>query len=83
MVTIAQLAQWLGLNETDTRPLRNFATDSRSTLTDGLYIPIQGARVDGHRFIEGAVQQGAIATLWKKGIPVPQTDIVVLEVDEP
>lgn len=83
MVTIAQLADWLGIDQSDARPLRNFATDSRSTLTDGLYIPIQGARVDGHSFIEGAVQHGAIATLWKKGVPLPETDIVVLEVEEP
>ncbi|QNR21555.1 UDP-N-acetylmuramoyl-tripeptide--D-alanyl-D-alanine ligase [Exiguobacterium sp. Helios] len=83
MVTIAQIAQWLGLEETDTRSLRNFATDSRSTLTEGLYIPIQGARVDGHSFIEGAVAQGAIATLWKKGIPLPELDITVLEVEDP
>ena len=83
MVTIAQIAQWLGLEETDTRSLRNFATDSRSTLTEGLYIPIQGARVDGHSFIEGAVAQGAIATLWKKGIPLPEKDITVLEVEDP
>ncbi len=83
MVTIAQIAQWLGLEETDTRSLRNFATDSRSTLTEGLYIPIQGARVDGHSFIEGAVAQGAIATLWKKGIPLPEMDITVLEVEDP
>jgi len=83
MVTIAQIAQWLGLEETDTRSLRNFATDSRSTLTEGLYIPIQGARVDGHSFIEGAVAQGAIATLWKKGIPLPEKNITVLEVEDP
>jgi len=83
MVTIAQIAQWLGLEETDTRALRNFATDSRSMLTEGLYIPIQGARVDGHTFIEGAVAQGAIATLWKKGIPLPEMDITVLEVEDP
>ena len=83
MVTIAQIAHWLGLEETDTRSLRNFATDSRSTLTEGLYIPIQGARVDGHSFIEGAVAQGAIATLWKKGIPLPELDITVLEVENP
>ncbi|MGX8176148.1 UDP-N-acetylmuramoyl-tripeptide--D-alanyl-D-alanine ligase [Exiguobacterium artemiae] len=83
MVTIAQLAQWLGLDETDSRPLRNFATDSRAILTEGLYVPIQGARVDGHSFIEGAVEQGAIATLWKKGIPFPKADVVVLEVEDP
>lgn len=83
MVTIAQIEQWLGLEETDTRSLRNFATDSRSTLTEGLYIPIQGARVDGHSFIEGAVARGAIATLWKKGIPLPEMDITVLEVEDP
>lgn len=83
MVTIKQIADWLDLDVSDARPLRHFATDSRSELTEGLYIPIQGARVDGHSFIDGAINQGAIATLWKKGIPLPEVDIVVLEVEDP
>lgn len=83
MVTITEIASWLGLDVTDERSLRHFATDSRSELTEGLYVPIQGARVDGHSFIDGAIDQGAIVTLWKKGIPLPDADIVVLEVEDP
>lgn len=83
MLTITQLAEWLHLDVKDDRIVRHFATDSRAQLEDGLYVPIQGARVDGHRFLEGAKNQGAIVTLWKKGIDRPDIDIVFLEVDEP
>ena len=73
MLTITQLAEWLHLDVKDDRIVRHFATDSRAQLEDGLYVPIQGARVDGHRFLEGAKNQGAIVTLWKKGIDRPDS----------
>lgn len=37
--------------------------DSRLVLKDYLYIPIKGARVDGHSFIPEVIRKGAAATL--------------------
>lgn len=38
-------------------------TDSRSEVTNGLFVPLKGDRFDGHQFIEGVYQNGVIATL--------------------
>ncbi len=43
-------------------PVIDICTDSRLAKEGELYVPILGERVDGHRFIEGALKKGAIAT---------------------
>ena len=43
-------------------PVTDICTDSRMPKGGELYVPILGERVDGHRFIEGALKTGAIAT---------------------
>ncbi len=43
-------------------PVWDICTDSRQAKAGELYVPILGERVDGHRFIEGALKNGAIAT---------------------
>lgn len=47
--------------------------DSRQRVTNGLFIPIVGERFDGHTFLEGAIENGAIATLWEEGKELPVT----------
>lgn len=39
------------------------ATDSRVNLESGLFVAIKGENTDGHKYIAGAVQNGAIAVL--------------------
>ena len=47
--------------------------DSRQVKMGTLYIPILGARVDGHSFIEDVKKQGASASFWQKDHqPYPQ-----------
>ena len=41
-------------------------TDSRQVTPGCLYVPVQGARVDGHDFIEDVRKNGAAAALWQK-----------------
>lgn len=43
-------------------PVVDICTDSRLPKGGELYVPILGERVDGHRFIEGALEKGAVAT---------------------
>ncbi|MBM7095868.1 UDP-N-acetylmuramoyl-tripeptide--D-alanyl-D-alanine ligase [Bacillus sp. H-16] len=47
--------------------------DTRTLEPNALYIPIVGDRFDGHQFIDKAVENGAKGTLWKKGIPLPDS----------
>lgn len=44
-------------------PIEAITTDSRSEVKQGLFIPLKGERFDGHGFIEGVYDKGAIATL--------------------
>lgn len=43
-------------------PVRNISIDSRKMKGEDLFVPIIGAKVDAHRFIEGAFSAGAAAT---------------------
>ena len=53
--------------------------DSRTVVAGNLYIPIIGARVDGHEFVKNVVST-AVATLWQQDIPNMPTDIPVITV---
>lgn len=50
----------------------NMMTDSRQKTINGLFIPIIGERFDAHEFIEQAVENGAIATLWDRKRNIPE-----------
>lgn len=52
--------------------IKNIMTDSREKMSDTLFIPIIGERFDGHQFIEQAIQNGAIATIWDRSIDIPK-----------
>lgn len=52
--------------------------DSRAIVPGQLYIPIIGARVDGHTFTSGAFEKGAGAVLWQDGIAGAPTDQPVI-----
>ncbi|HZW68794.1 MAG TPA: UDP-N-acetylmuramoyl-tripeptide--D-alanyl-D-alanine ligase [Pseudogracilibacillus sp.] len=45
--------------------------DSRKQTSNGLFVPIVGDRFNAHDFIEGAIQEGAIASLWDKQYDIP------------
>ncbi len=61
------------------------ATDTRKDCTNKLFVPIVGEVFDGHRFIDRAIANGAIGTLWEKSKPFPkdlQDKIKVYFVDD-
>ena len=64
-MTAAMIAQAVGgriiWGDPET-PVIDICTDSRLPKGGELYVPILGERVDGHRFIEGALKNGAVAT---------------------
>lgn len=59
-------------------------TDSRKEAPDSLFVPIRGERFDAHGFIEQAVSQGAVASLWDRSLPIPEvaSSIVLFLVDD-
>ncbi len=76
-LTIQTLASWFGMEIQDSREVRHVATDSRDDNADGLFVPIIGARVDGHDYIEAAIKQGAIVTFWEQDRPLPEGIIAI------
>ena len=62
-VSIDQIAKEMGLTYLgpSNRTIRNIAFDSREISQGDLFVAIRGQRVDGHRFIEQAIQSGAAA----------------------
>ncbi|MGI1821250.1 UDP-N-acetylmuramoyl-tripeptide--D-alanyl-D-alanine ligase [Exiguobacterium sp. TRN 1102] len=76
-LTVQKLASWFGMDLHDERLVERVATDSRDANEAGLFVPIVGARVDGHDYIEAAVEKGAIVTFWEEGRPQPDNLVVI------
>lgn len=61
-----------GARVCDARGARGFdgvSFDSRAVVPRDLFIPLRGAHVDGHTFVEEALQKGAVATLIDQRYP--------------
>ena len=57
---------YIGSEEERKNEIKGAVTDSRQVEEGYLFIPIKGARVDGHDFIPKVMEQGAAATLSEK-----------------
>lgn len=60
--------------------IRGFALDNREVKAGDLFIAIRGERVDGHQFVTGALEAGAVAALVER--PVEGPHILVADVVE-
>jgi len=49
----------------------NVHFNTKNLKPGGLFIPIKGERSDGHLYIEDAINNGAIATLWNSKTAIP------------
>lgn len=62
--------------------IKGVTIDSRKIGQGNLFIPFKGEKVDGHKFVETAIQQGAAAALWQKDVPNPPEDLPILIVED-
>lgn len=53
--------------------------DSREVMDNSVFVAISGFAVDGHRFIDKAIKQGASTIILEKDMPIKQ-DVTVLKV---
>lgn len=60
------------------KDVADIAYDSRKTVKGGMFVAIQGTVVDGHNFIESAVEAGAEVIVVEKETNVENKDITVL-----
>lgn len=56
--------------------------DSRTVEQGDLFIPFRGEQVNGHRYVESAIEKGAAASLWLKDEPNPPEDAPLIFVDD-
>ncbi|MDQ0155667.1 UDP-N-acetylmuramoyl-tripeptide--D-alanyl-D-alanine ligase [Robertmurraya andreesenii] len=56
--------------------------DSRKIKKGHLFVPLKGEHVDGHRYVEAAIKEGAAAALWQKDVPNPPKDLPILVVED-
>jgi UDP-N-acetylmuramoyl-tripeptide--D-alanyl-D-alanine ligase len=53
-------------------PVSGVSTDTRSLTPGSLYVPLKGAKFDGHDFLEEAVRRGATTTLISREVATPK-----------
>lgn len=84
-MTFSQAAGLCGgrLFHTDgTASFTGAASDSRAVKEGMLFVPLIGARSDGHAFAKDVKKAGAAGMLWKKGHPGKPEDLPLIEVDD-
>ena len=81
--TLAQIASMLEMDcqEHADLNINGVSIDSRKVKAGNLFVPFKGENVDGHAYVEKAIENGAVATLWEKGVPNPPVGLPVLYVD--
>lgn len=82
---LTEIADWI---QADGQNLEEaFATgvsiDSRTVSAGDLFIPFRGEQVNGHNYVEQAIKQGAVASLWMKDEPNPPVNLPLIFVEDP
>ena len=68
-ITQACHGRYIGRKEMLQTKIQGAVTDSRQVEEGYLFIPIQGAKVDGHDFIPAVAEKGAAAVLSERELP--------------
>lgn len=56
--------------------------DTRKLKKGNLFIPFKGQNVDGHKYVEDAIKNGASGALWQRDVPNPPTQLPILIVED-
>ena len=82
LTTIANWLQEDGQHLEDIM-IKGVSIDSRTVGKGHLFIPFRGEQVNGHRYVENAIEKGAAAALWMRDEPNPPKDIPLIFVEDP
>jgi len=63
------------------REVTGIEIDSRKVAAGGLFVAMKGTQVDGHRFIEKAIEQGAVAVLCEDLPEKMPSDVTFVQVE--
>ena len=81
MSTIASWLQAEGQNMEEVT-ISGASIDSRTVGKGDLFIPFRGEQVNGHMYVESAIEKGAAASLWLKDEPNPPKGAPLIFVDD-
>lgn len=83
--TLSQLTKMIKVENDVSRfsqsEINGVCIDTRKLQKGNLFIPFKGQNVDGHKFVEDAIKNGAGGALWQKDVPNPPTDLPILVVE--
>jgi len=68
----------IGSTETE---IKDVQIDSRKVTPGSLFIAVKGAAVDGHQFIDKAIEQGAIAVVHEGKLPAQKDEVVYVQAE--
>ena len=63
------------------KTIENLVYDSRKVKENTLFVCIEGTVVDGHQFVDMAIEKGAVALVVTKEVKAPD-EITVIKVDD-
>ncbi|RFU67888.1 UDP-N-acetylmuramoyl-tripeptide--D-alanyl-D-alanine ligase [Bacillus sp. V59.32b] len=71
--TLKQIHQMAGglndISEYGDIEVKGVSIDSRHILAQNLFVPLNGEQVNGHQYVDKALQQGASVSLWQEDVP--------------
>ncbi|WP_153732276.1 UDP-N-acetylmuramoyl-tripeptide--D-alanyl-D-alanine ligase [Sporosarcina obsidiansis] len=81
---LSTIQQWLQAEgqQIEQQIVTGVCIDSRQVQMGDLFIPFRGEQVNGHRYVEGAIERGAVAALWQKDEPNPPANLPLLFIDD-
>lgn len=74
-ITLKQIKAWIDCEIDEqylNRSIQGVTIDSRAIKKDMLFIPFKGENVDGHRFVEQALKDGAGASFYQKDVSLSE-----------
>lgn len=82
---LSTIKQWLQADgqHIGEQTVTGVCIDSRQIKEGDLFIPFRGEQVNGHQYVESAIQAGAAAALWMRDEPDPPAHLPLLFVDDP
>src|SRR6476620_10523356 len=83
--TLKQIHEMIGglnpITEWESVNISGVSIDSRKVTANNLFVPLLGEQVDGHHYVEKAMNQGAAAALWQQNVPNPPKDFPIILVE--
>lgn len=82
--TLQQIAEWLKSDQDIQEDIivKGVSINTRTLQKGDLFIPFRGEKTNGHKYVQQAFENGAVASLWQKDEPNPPKNVPLIFVDD-